>query len=210
MSDGPSDCRERPQADKYPPYCSAIPRNIYSRRLKDPRCHTEIPVDTSAFWHMASKQPRSFRPIRGGTQNSVQDPSFASGWYEILLNTASGYTDLLHDFFQKTRSRYPERADTSLAAPALAPDTMSNDQCTLSMVASTAKDLVHTVDRLRALHGHGVPPADLRNANTSPTQGNHPELRDSAGQPADPRKANTGPIQGTHLEQPRCWTGSHW
>ena len=146
---------------------------------------------------MASKQPRPYRPYRGGTRNFVQDPPFASGWYETLLDSASGYTNLLHDFFQEARSRYHQRADPSFAAPALAPGIMTNDQYTLSMVSSATKDLVHTVDHLRALHGHDVPPAGLRDANTGPTQGTHLEQpRGSASHPAF--QANTRSTQGTH------------
>ena len=101
---------------------------------------------------MASKHG-ACRSLREGTREIVQDPSsFASGWYGNLLKTASGCTDLLHNFFAKPRSRYPKSADTSSAASALAPDVMTDDQCALAMVSSVAKDLVHTVDRLRALH----------------------------------------------------------
>ena len=133
---------------------------------------------------MASKHG-ACRSLREGTREIVQDLSFASGWYENLLKTASGCTDLLHNFFAKPRSRYPKSADTSSAAPALAPDVMTDDQCALAMVSSVAKDLVHTVDRLRALHGHDVLPADLRNAHTGPSQGTLLEQpRSSASHPA--------------------------
>ena len=128
--------------------------------------HRDSCSNSSLSWHMASKHGPC-PSLREGTREIVQDPSFASGWYENLLKTASGYTHLLHDFFAKPRSRYSKSAGTSSA---LAPGVMTDDQCTLTMVSSAAKDLVHTVDRLRALHGHGVPPADLRDAHTGPPQ----------------------------------------
>ena len=197
-----SHCRERPRASKTPTVLPAPLRHICPRRSTDPRRHRESLPDSSLFWHMASKQPRSHDPPQGSAPNSVRDPSFASGWYETLSRTALSYTHLLHNFFQKPRSRYSERADTGLSASALAPSTMSDDQCTLSMVAAAAKDLSNTVDRLRALETHGVPPAGLREAHTGPIQGTHlAQPRGDVGRPAS--QATTRPTQGTHLAQLR-------
>ena len=84
---------------------------------------------------MASKQPRSYQTHWVGTRNSVQEPSFASGMYEILLETASGCTSLLYDFAQKIQSRHIKRADMSSAAPALATDITPDDLSAVSSVA---------------------------------------------------------------------------
>ena len=88
------------------------------------------------------------------------------------LHTALEHTNLLGDILRNRSKQDSERADTGFRAPAFTSSAVSRDQHAPYPTTSTVEYLIRTVQDLITLAVRGViPPADLRDADSSPVQG---------------------------------------